>query len=116
MKNTHLYGNNIVQKDGKEFKKMETILGCQMACMYNKECKFWSYRKYDKKCAIKTSKGNANEGNDDLWESGAKKCVPSKPIKSSGPEPEPESEPTDRLTNLLLETLTRSLKSDIETS
>jgi len=88
MKNTHLYGNNIWTPE--ESKKKETILDCQMACMNKKECKFWSYRKYDKKCAIKTSKGNANEGNDDLWESGSRDCVPKKSKKSSGPEPTPE--------------------------
>ena len=87
MKNTHLYGNNIWTPE--ESKKKETILDCQMACKNKKECKFWSYRKYDKKCAIKTSKGNANEGNDDLWESGSRDCVP-RPSKSSGPEHEPE--------------------------
>merc|ERR1719369_2219357 len=87
MKNTALYGHNIWPQ---WFKEKETIGDCQMACMYRKiECKFWSYNKQDKRCAIKTSKGNAREGNDDLWESGSRDCVP-RPSKSSGPEHEPE--------------------------
>ena len=49
---------------------------CQMAYMYNAECKFWSYRKQDKMCAIKTSKGDAIEGNHDQWVSGASDCEP----------------------------------------
>ena len=84
MKNTALYGHNIWPQ---WFKEKETIGDCQMACMYRKiECKFWSYNKQDKRCAIKTSKGNAREGNNDQWESGAKDCEPIKPSKSSRPE------------------------------
>ena len=73
MKNTALYGNNIWTP---MFKEKGTIGECQKACMYNADCKFWSYRKQDKKCAIKTSKGNAMEGNDGQWESGASDCEP----------------------------------------
>ena len=89
MKNTALYGNNIWAHG---FNVTETILACQMACMYETKCKFWSYNKQAKRCAIKTSKGNAREGNNDQWESGAVNCVPNKPSKSSGPEPESEPE------------------------
>ena len=74
MKNTALYGNNIWTP---MFKEKGTIGECQKACMYNADCKFWSYRKRDKMCAIKTSKGNAREGNNHQWESGASDCNPS---------------------------------------
>ena len=73
MKNTALYGNNIWTPI---FKEKRTIGECQKACMYNSDCRFWSYRKQDKQCAIKTSKGYAREGNNNQWESGASDCNP----------------------------------------